>query len=183
MKAKLIKTEKMYVLSANNAELHKFKSAINTSNYGWVIADEYGGDILKLSAKNCDEIFGVLDVEKLVQDYMEQFKNPMLKNYRIGEAFNDGFQKALELMGDKKFSEFDVRNAYHKGYFLDKISDTRFIDKVNDFIQSLQQTEWEVEVEMDDIWDGIDSARILPKEETSIPMLDKDGCLILKRVK
>jgi hypothetical protein len=34
---------------------------------------------------------------------------------------------------------------------------------------------------MDDIWDGIDSARILPKEETSVPMLDKDGCLILKK--
>jgi hypothetical protein len=49
------------------------------------------------------------------------------------------------------------------------------------FIQSLQPTEIAVEIVMDDIWDGIDSARILPKEETSVPMLDKDGCLILKK--
>jgi hypothetical protein len=57
MKAKLIKTKKQYILSANDADLHKFESAIDTDNYGWVIADEYGGDILKLSKQNCAEIF------------------------------------------------------------------------------------------------------------------------------
>ena len=49
--------------------------------------------------------------------------------------------------------------------------------------QSLQQpTEIEVEIVMDDIFDGIDSARIFSKEETSMPMLDKNNCLILKRI-
>ena len=53
----------------------------------------------------------------------------------------------------------------------------------DEYVQSIQQpTEIEVEIEMDDIWDGLDSTRIFPKEETSFPNLDPNGCLILKKI-
>jgi len=53
----------------------------------------------KLSKQNCDEIFGVVDVEKLAEDdwdiYGEQFKNTPIWDYK--EIFVAGFNKAMEL--------------------------------------------------------------------------------------
>ncbi len=100
MKAKLIKTERQYVLSANDADLNKFESAIDTDSYGWVIADEYGGYILKLSKQNCDEIFGVVDVEKLAKQefdrpYIVYMGTDLTPAYQDG--FKIGFNKAMEL--------------------------------------------------------------------------------------
>ena len=110
-------------------------------------------------------------------------------------GFKVGFQKALELMGDKKFSEQDVKNIFAKTLenAPSMVSHTRMIsdeqyrhsvmDELYDRItKSLQKTEWDVEVEMEEekefIFDptmGISQGHYLDK-----PKLDADGCLILK---
>jgi hypothetical protein len=55
--------------------------------------------VSNLSKQNCDEIFGVVDVEKLAEDdwdiYGEQFKNTPIWDYK--EIFVAGFNKAMEL--------------------------------------------------------------------------------------
>lgn len=94
MRGKLIKTKNQYILSVNDEDLHKFESAIDTDEYGWVIADEYGVDILKLSKQNCDEIFGVVDVEKLAEEYDPNYAITDISN---GFHFIEGFNKAMEL--------------------------------------------------------------------------------------
>jgi hypothetical protein len=82
------------------------------------------------------------------------------------EGFKIGFQKALELMGDKKFSEEDVREAFFH------VQNEPTFDV---FIQSLQQTEWDVEVVMEKIDLSFGCYKIQPK-------FDEEGCLILKRI-
>jgi hypothetical protein len=58
MKAKLIKTEKGYgLVSADKTQ--PIASTLNPH------------DSLKLSKQNCDEIFGVVDVEKLAEECAE----------------------------------------------------------------------------------------------------------------
>jgi hypothetical protein len=136
----------------------------------------------RLSKQNCDEIFGVVDVEKLVyEEYLKFDQETRIVNRRqLQESLANMFNKAMELNKDKLFTVEDMVGYFdwHKkqGYVSHEPYD------IHEYIQSLQQpTEIEVEIEMDDIWDGIDSARIFPKEETMIPKLDENGCLILKK--
>jgi len=139
----------------------------------------------RLSKENCDEIFGVVDVEKLAQDYMEQFKNPMLKNYRIGEAFNDGFKKAMELNKDKLFTVEDIMKAFEAGYETLE-SEKTYNEHYDILIQSLQQPK-EIEVEIvthvDLAATPVDSRHpdAYLGTDTGIPFLDENGCLILKK--
>jgi hypothetical protein len=97
MRGKLIKTKNQYILSVNDEDLHKFESAIDTDEYGWVIADEYGVDILKLSKQNCDEIFGVVDVEKLAEDFAKNYSIYPTAQDDTEYGFKNGFNKAMEL--------------------------------------------------------------------------------------
>jgi hypothetical protein len=154
MKGELIKVENGYVLMVNNIM--------------------YATDNDKLSKKNCDEIFGIVDIDKLVQDYMEQFKNPMLKNYRIGEAFNDGFKKAMELNKDKLFTVEDIMKAFEAGYETLE-SEKTYNEHYDILIQSLQQPK-EIEVEIDMWFHGTRH-----EKGKWIERLDKNGCLILKK--
>jgi hypothetical protein len=66
----------------------------------------------KLSKENCDEIFGVIDVDKLAEDdwdiYGEQFKNTPIWDYK--EIFVAGFNKAMELYQP---TEIEVEIEYH----------------------------------------------------------------------
>lgn len=138
----------------------------------------------RLSKENCDEIFGVVDVDKLVQDYMEQFKNPMLKNYRIGEAFNDGFKKAMELNKDKLFTVKDLIKIFFIGReSLDKAIFTVEEAREKIFSSLHQPTEIEVEIRCY-IGNGnkeSDSFKDPLVTNTGIPKLDENGCLILKK--
>ncbi len=185
MKAKLIKTERQYVLSANDADLNKFESAIDTDSYGWVIADEYGGYILKLSKQNCDEIFGVVDVEKLAK---QEFDRPYIvyMGTDLTPAYQDGFKigynKAMEL---NKYTEEDIMKAYDFG------SNALLGVSKNNLIQSLQQpTEIEVEIEMKKVVDktkvigavkGVKGSGDKITTYKSVPKLDSEGCLILTK--
>jgi len=146
----------------------------------------------RLYKENCDEIFGVFNVNKLVQDYMEQFKNPMLKNYRIGEAFNDGFNKAMELNKDKLFTVEDVRKAMSIGLSIGYGRQFEIENKsveIDSYIKSLQQpTEIEVEIEMEIVNTQFNPGATCIQDSTYISVtkkskLDENGCLILTKKK
>lgn len=145
----------------------------------------------KLSKQNCDEIFGVVDIEPFI---IEDSKGRTIDN----ESYELGFKRAVKLMGDKKFSENDMYKMFIYGRSIDtakkhvkELEDKPIDEFFNDFIQSLQQTEWDVIMEMEydescckdkcqdpelDICDdGCAMATLVPK-------LDADGCLILKRI-
>jgi hypothetical protein len=105
-----------------------------------------------LSKQNCDEIFGVVDVEKYISE--DSFDKIIYSN-----SYKQGFNKAMELNKDKVFTLEDIRKAYYVGYEDGKSGATFF----QQLIQSLQQPT-EIEVTFN------------PDEK------DSEGCLILKRV-
>ena len=49
----------------------------------------------KLSKENCDEIFGVVDVEKLAEERF--LGSDDITNYNLRFGFKEGFNKAMEL--------------------------------------------------------------------------------------
>ncbi len=138
-----------------------------------------------LSLKNCQAIELGYDLDELWKETI--FSKNISINSDIGNSFKKGFQKALEILGDKKFSESDMLTAMYRTYCYmlpetggqtDIIDGkTHFYSCLEDlqtkYIQSLQQTEWEVEVEM-----YVSENYV----ETDIPKLDENNCLILKRL-
>ena len=176
MKGKLIKTDVNYILEDDK---------------GVVIAStSLKKEGLSLSLKNCQAIERGYDLDELAK-----IEYPICEVWNDEEAlirelaFKKGFKKALELLGDKKFSEEDIKKVVeisrqgslqktHNGYgvstgsvfVLDKLS-------ANDIIKSLQQTEWDVEIETVPALSN--NGNVYYGE---IPKLDVDGCLILKRI-
>ncbi len=124
-----------------------------------------------LSLKNCQAIENGYDLDKLADEMLEKAQTPhkLMSPITYRDGVIKGFQKALELMGDKKFSEEDIKQTLYLKTGFDK-NGFSFYKSDEEIIQSLQQTEWEVEVEMDIL------------NEYDKPKLDTDGCLILKRV-
>ena len=126
-----------------------------------------------LSLKNCQAIENGYDLDELAYgcDLYEKM------NF-VGQmsAFKLGFQKALEILGDKKFSEGDMRRALSSGLSIGYGRQFEIENKqieIENYIQSLQQTEWDVEIVMDICGDKVYAVPEL--------VLDADGCLILKR--
>ena len=71
---------------------------------GHKIASSATNTFGKLSKQNCDELFGVIDVEKLSEkEIVQEHHDSFLINKRLG--FIDGFNKAMELYLEK---EIDV---------------------------------------------------------------------------
>ena len=141
----------------------------------------------KLSLKNCQAIERGYDLDELA------YSNVPNGTYETSyidlglDIYKEGFQKALELMGDKTFSEEDLRLAMHFGRFGEANNQTTTIG----FIQSLQQTEWDVTVEMEYVGEcnGNNDEGCFqdsPGHNCGCferrPKLDADGCLILKRI-
>jgi hypothetical protein len=159
----------------------------------------------KLSLKNCQEIELGYDLDMLacneiridisVVEHIDSKRKeksspciPLNEGGCVGsnlynqvKGFEKGFQKALEIIGDKKFSEEDMIKAIK----LARIKDTNpkntsaFLTLEDEIIQSLQQTEWNVIVEMEEVSDGLDEKA--QHQYSKQPKLDADGCLILKR--
>jgi hypothetical protein len=121
----------------------------------------------KLSKQNCDEIFGVVDVEEIADIHTFGQRNHEWK------AYIAGFNKAMELNKDKVFTLEDIKKAYIQGKHGGK---TQAYVEFDDYIQSLQQpTEIEVEIEMR-------PASLVYKSNLVIEELDSEGCLILKKI-
>ena len=157
MEAKLIKENNGYTLFVDSkifakVDGHPLKAITN-----------------KLSIKNCQAIERGYDLDELAK-----IEYPICEVWNDEEAlirelaFKKGFKKALELLGNKKFTEEDLRLAMHFGQFGEANNQTTTIG----FIQSLQQTEWDVEIEI----------HIVPEGWENKPRLDSEGCLILKRI-
>ena len=144
----------------------------------------------KLSLKNCEAIANGYDLEELACDkigidisVIKYIDNKVIENdsvstpiheagalgaglYHRVKGFEIGFQKALEILGDKKFSEEDIINAHYQG-----VTDAPLYE----VIQSLQQSEWLVEIEQELIQSSIEGEALWKTK------LDSDNCLILKR--
>jgi ribosome-interacting GTPase 1 len=169
MKAKLITDGK------NNYSLLDYNNELIGTTMESMITDQ------KLPKQNCDEIFGVVNVEKLAEDHPLEVSNAS-HGFGIKDGIIYGFNKAMELNKDKVFTLRDVKQAIFNFANYDRKTISE-LDRMDMAIASIQQpTEIDVEIEMDDIWDGLDSTRIFPKEETSFPSLDPNGCLILKKI-
>ena len=168
------------------------KGKLNKQGDRWVLYNEDSSKIAlstespiyKLSLKNCQAIECGYDLDELAEKYFNDdyawIKGetaPYLvkdKNLTLID-FKKGFQKALEILGDKKFSELDMRIAYDAGCNnIDADDNIDFQDTIN----SLQQTEWDVEIVIGTTnirYDGGSYITANPK-----PKLDENGCLILK---
>jgi hypothetical protein len=114
----------------------------------------------KLSKQNCDEIFGVVDVEKLARNCIKHRYNKYGENITSETqkldtiyGFKEGFSKAMELNKDKVFTLEDMKRAFKVGFSNGFASDIISMHRLpeekeklfNEFIQPLQQpTEIEV---------------------------------------
>jgi hypothetical protein len=148
----------------------------------------------KLSKQNCDEIFGVTDVEKLAEEFVNDLQVASeTVNRAVKLGYEEGFNKAMELNKDKVFTIEDMKKAIdkakqgsvketHNGYgrptepifVLDDLS-------YDEIIQSLQPTEIEVEIETETkVWEFISNGEFESFE--IIPKLDETGCIILKMI-
>ena len=114
----------------------------------------------KLSLKNCEAVENGYDLDELAENTFSITPSNELHHQIRNQSFKIGFQKAVEILGDKKFSEF-----------LDKekelgISDIKTIERIQwyykTYFDKSQQTEWDVFFNPDE--------------------KDSEGCLILKRL-
>ena len=159
MKGKLIKTDKQEYRLYTNDSL-PFATTDNSP-------------YKKLSLKNCEAIELGYDLDGLADEYAKYMNDD---DGTSDIDFKVGFQKALEILKDKKFSEDDIRQTLYLKNGFDK-NGFSFYKSDEEIIQSLQQTEWNIEVVTDKI-----PADLAPGGWDVFPKLDADGCLILKRI-
>jgi hypothetical protein len=147
MRGKLIKTDNGYILDGDNLPNPR-----------------------RLSIQNCNEIFGVVDVEKLAEENYpsgDDWSNEQSLFRKL--AFINGFNKAMELNKDKLFTLSDISYAIA---FSGKMKPSQIVKNLLE-----QPTEIDVEVVMDKI-----PADLAPGGWDVFPKLDAEGCLILKKV-
>jgi len=144
----------------------------------------------RLSKQNCDEIFGVINVNSEVETIVKTIcPDDRGKDVIYGTGMAVGiqcFNKAMELNKDKLFTTTNLRVGMINLLYLEKEKDElsdvfkeRQFKFVDDFIQSLQQpTEIEVEIEMVTTPSQIFYANDVPYASYK---LDENNCLILKK--
>jgi hypothetical protein len=141
-----------------------------------------------LSKENCDEIFGVVDLEEIALSKASHFGG----TYRNPEGFSDkqvgylhGFIEGAELNKDKLFTVEDMRKVFNRGYDLPEYLEKDIMNEIfDDYIQLLQQPkEMEVEIVTEPM--NIDEIREEGKgflnANTNKLKLDENDCLILKK--
>lgn len=171
MKTKLIKVENTFYLKQG-------ETILATSS----IPNLSASIRYSLSKQNCDEIFRVVDVEKLAEEVLPNDDTTGTLSKQKG--FVIGFNKAMELNKDKVFTEEDLRKAIRFGFHFAYgylTGEKGTIEKKSDrYIQSLQQpTEIEVEIVTRPYTDVHEGFKLEHKRE---PKLDSNGCLILKKI-
>jgi hypothetical protein len=175
MKAKLIKTGSDYLLRDMGGNVLAITNGTTEGR--------------KLSKQNCDEIFGVVDVEKLAEYSVQEITESNTEFYLrdvYKEFFKDGFDKAMELNKDKMFTLEDMMNCWNKAL---KFQDHK--ETLGEYIQSIQQpTEMDVEIEMEKVdyetkvigaVKGVKGSGDKITTYKTVPKLDSQGCLILTK--
>ena len=167
MEGKLIKLEES-----------KYTLVYKEGSIAWENNPAFDG---KLSLKNCQAIENGYDLDELAKSlYLKSGPDDISDTL----SFKIGFQKAVELLGDKKFSEEHIKVAADWYY------ETKGKKSIDEYIQSLQQTEWDVTVEMEYVGEcnGNNDEGCFqdsPGHNCGCferrPKLDAEGCLILKR--
>jgi hypothetical protein len=179
MKAKLIKLNDYYYLRESyksDNDGSQCERTLGTTNSQ--------GELGKLSKQNCDEIFGVTDVEKLADEAFPDESEPGWRDSfspRERKGFKSGFNKAMELNKDKVFTLKDVKQAIFNFANYDRKTISE-LDRMDMAITSIQQpTEIEVEIETETkVWEFISNGEFESFE--IIPKLDSNGCIILKKL-
>jgi hypothetical protein len=148
-----------------------------------------GHGLLKLSLENCLAIERGYDLDKLVGLEFLKFDQEVRVVHRrqLQESLTNMVLKALELTGNKKFSEEDIVNAFeagrHRGHDNVNYSDTGS-KTCSEYLSSLQPDAWDVEILTEPM--NIDEIRDRGKgflnSSTNKLKLDSNGCLILKTI-
>ena len=138
---------------------------------GSKIASSAPNPIGKLSVKNCEAIANGYDLDELADELTEHFNTFDTVKSDIQVGFKAGFQKALSILGDKKFNYGHLDKMFTCGVlYQDSRNNAYSFDNV---LSKFEQTEFDVEIEMTKDWyDGFKPT----------PKLDENGCLILKRL-
>jgi hypothetical protein len=184
MKAKLIKTD-----SDSHHNGHYFLNdeegfAIGSTDYEWCRRVAAAKPQYKLSKENCDEIFGVVNVEKLAnEESYKAFKQTVWIN-----GFKDGFNKAIELNRDKVFTIEDMKKAFELGY--DASADTYMTERKEKEFEILIQQPTEISVIIETCDSFEETSEVYIDEvgsgnyfsHSKKPKLDAEGCLILKKI-
>lgn len=127
----------------------------------------------KLSLENCQAIERGYDLDELAIGYFKQIH----MGFGIIEAYKKGFQEALEVNADKRFTLKEMVDCWNRALEFQTHKET-----LGEYIKSLQQTEWDVIVEMEG---PLVYPANLPKEGEERPdyrpKLSENGCIILKR--
>jgi hypothetical protein len=181
MKAKLIKQNGIGIQTIDGADYYLILDG-KTYHTNPLTSDLSNGG--KLSKQNCDEIFGVVDVEKLANyEYPEGDDWSPEESLVRKLAFLNGFNKSIELNKDKLFTVEDMEkvilNAIEFTDFQkDQVRKGNYYHIALDIIQPLQQTT-EIDVEIEMVFLGFEMGSGLKMEE---PKLDSSGNLILRKL-
>lgn len=174
MKATLIKINDYYYLRESyksDSDGSQCERTLGTTNSK--------GEIGKLSKQNCDEIFGIVDIEKLCKQEAEKLHDKIKHEdwdvynclvYEDAEMIKIGFNKAIELNKDKLFTLSNLRKAFNS---LENHPNRTFTE----LVALLQPTEIEVEIVTEEFESYNENLDIIKK-----PILDSEGCLILKKI-
>ncbi len=176
---KLIKVDDIYTLMDGDKMIASSDSDFQT---------DY--EVMKLSKENCNEIFGVVDINKWANEKVDNRFNETdgYHKFVYVDGIVDGFNKAMELNKDKLFTLEDMRKAIAFGWDYEGLTKDEMLERYNfnleynnsysedtdKFIQSLQQpTEIEVEIEQVLTQSSIEGDAIWKYK------LDENGCVIL----
>jgi hypothetical protein len=154
----------------------------DANDEGFLLGSSRETNFKKLSKQNCDEIFGVVDVEKLADEITKEYATLTPKAFKRGVVL--GINKAMELNKDKVFTLEVVHAAFGQGWERSKAekNGAEFYSERTRFLKYIQQpTEIEVEIEMQCCGNYSPPCNI-NCEYGGKPKLDSEGCLILKRV-
>ena len=132
------------------------------------IATTHESPYKKLSLKNCQAIANGYDLDELADEYYKRLELVPHK----GNAYISGFQKALEILRDKKYDETDLYRAFLINSAGNNTTLRNFFEQT--VLPTFQQNEWDVEIDM---W--FHGTR--HKKGEWIPRFDANDCLILKR--
>jgi len=150
----------------------------------------------KLLKQNCDEIFGIVDVDKLAYDSSQEYLIKPIESPIFTFGYEQGFNKAMELNKDKLFTLEDMKKAIQFGEYNTDIESFEEISEEDtlQFIESLQQpTEIDVVIEMENygycegcrkagMWHCAHADTCGNAETRKRPKLDLSECLILKKI-
>jgi hypothetical protein len=174
---KLIKTEVNYLLKNEEGVIIASTSTKEGNN--------------KLFKQNCDEIFGVVDVEKLAEEYDPNYAITDISN---GFHFIEGFNKAMELNRDKVFTLEDMYDAVMLGVCFEDsgIQGISTYEELKELAikRASKPTEIEVEIEHYEIkqtktYNAIKGVKGSGHKITTTGYalkLDSNRCLILKKI-